>query len=590
MKNVKIKTRLSVGIALILVILVITNIISGAMMISISQQKNKLYDKCGEASQEILTAYADYQELKFLLRNMIYVHETDPQACAEDMTRMANVIEDISAHADSFEALADLDDKELKDQYEVVQDGLTAYVNSVRECISYVQGGDFNAAKVALTGEIIDQAKILDTEVLEMIDIMDKQAEDENKQSEVDTLYRLIGITIIALIAIVIGIVIDVTTSVAIRKPIRYLTEGLDKLTRGEVDAVVRKVNNDELGALVDDFNMLVEKTKAEAYIVSEISKGDLTMEVTPQGPNDILGNALLKLVNEDNAVLSNIHEASSQVTTGSEQVASASQSLAQGSTQQASAIEEITASISEIADRTKKNAEQANVANDLVILAKDGAAQGDNQMKDMIAAMTEINESSENISKIIKVIDDIAFQTNILALNAAVEAARAGSHGKGFAVVAEEVRSLAGKSASAASETAEMIEDSIKKVAHGSSLATETAKALEEIVEAVDKIVDIISDIASASNEQATAVAQIDQAINQVSQVVQTNSATSEQCAAASEELSNQSARLREMINRFHLKETDNYYGGYEGSDYSYPENDSVARTISLGDGFDKY
>ena len=134
------------------------------------------------------------------------------------------------------------------------------------------------------------------------------------------------------------------------------------------------------------------------------------------------------------------------------------------------------------------------------------------------------------------------------------------------------------------------MIEDSIRKVVNGSALATETAEALEEIVQAVEQIVEIISNIAAASNEQATAVAQIDQAINQVSQVVQTNSATSEQCAAASEELSNQSVRLREMINRFRLQDTDSYYGGYDASDYSYSASDSVSRTISLGDGFDKY
>ena len=374
----------------------------------------------------------------------------------------------------------------------------------------------------------------------------------------------------------------------AVKKPLDEIVRAIKVIGEGGVEIQLKKINDDEFGIITDELNAMVESVRKNAKIAAEIADGDLSMEVEPRTGNDVMGRAFKKLVNDQNHVLGNIREASMQVTTGSEQVASASQSLAQGSTEQASALEQISASIDDIAERTKVNAAQANEANTLVHEAKSGAVRGNAQMDEMIGAMHEINSASENISKIIKVIDDIAFQTNILALNAAVEAARAGSHGKGFAVVAEEVRNLAGKSAQAASETAELIEDSISKVARGSKLAEDTAKALEVIVGNVDKIVEIISSIATASNEQATAITQIDQAIGQVSQVVQSNSATSEQCAAASEELSNQAHRLRELIARFKLQSYDQPY--YQNTGMQADMANDNEHIISLGSGFGKY
>ncbi len=371
-----------------------------------------------------------------------------------------------------------------------------------------------------------------------------------------------------------------------IEKSVKQLSDAAKDIAMGRVDIEMVKYNNDEFGDLVDEYTEVIENIKYQAKIAEEVSHGNLTITVNPKSPEDLLGNSLKQLVEDNFHILSNIKEVGNQVTTNSSQVAGASQSLAQGSTEQASAIQQITASIDEIAEKTKQNADEANSAAELVSQAIKDVKYGNSQMHDMMKAMADINRSSESISKIIKVIDDIAFQTNILALNAAVEAARAGEAGKGFAVVAEEVRSLAAKSAAAASETAELIEDSISKVNTGSRLADDTAKALETITGVVQKSEVIINGIADSSNYQATAVSQINQAITQVSQVVQTTSATSEECAAASEELSNLAARMHELLSSYNLG-TASTVSPIKSVSYPSDDNEQI---ISLGDEFGKY
>ena len=310
--------------------------------------------------------------------------------------------------------------------------------------------------------------------------------------------------------------------------------------------------------ALNDTINTVRGYIGEIATVLAEVSEGNLETGISEDYRGDFMQikDSINNIVDSLNSVMGDINAAAEQVAAGTQQVSAGSQALSQGATEQASAIEELTVSLGDIAEQTRQNAVNANQANGLSLSAKDSAVGGDGQMKEMQTAMAGINEASASISRIIKVIDEIAFQTNLLALNAAVEAARAGQHGKGFAVVAEEVRSLAQRSAAAAKETTVMIEESVRKVKQGTVMADNTAKALKSIVGEVEKATDLVGGIAKASSDQATAVAQVNKGIEQVSQVVQTNSATAEESAAASEELSSQAVLLKEMVGRFRLKD----------------------------------
>lgn len=539
------------------------------------------------AQYDITQAFANFCNIKVRVRNILFVYYDQPEELQSQEAMIEQYKSDSKSYLELFEMRAGEMDSEMQAEYQAVVSKINSWYDSTQADIDKAKAGQVEEAvnDLMTTGRAI--ADDVESSLLELITTM----ETSSRAKEVEIHQQLTGLTILQVIVMILAILITIMYCMflikAITRPMAKLSEAAKKMTMGDIDVDCEKIYNDDLGQLLDEFGQMAEAIREQTRITDAISKGDLTMEANPRSDRDVLGKAIRRLLSENNMTLSNVKEASAQITVGSEQVANASQALAQGSTEQASAIEQVTASMDEVTQRTKANATQAGEANVLVQSIKDMATSGNDQMKSMIQAMDDINASSETISKIIKTIDDIAFQTNILALNAAVEAARAGVHGKGFAVVAEEVRNLAAKSASAASETAEMIDDTIHKVGNGTKIAQDTAKSLDEIVTSIDEIVGLISNITISSNDQATAISQIDQAISQVSTVVQTNAATSQECAAASEELSNQAVTLKNLMARYQLVS-----GAMGGSSYAdtTPAYNSEP-TISLdGDFDDKY
>lgn len=344
--------------------------------------------------------------------------------------------------------------------------------------------------------------------------------------------------------------------------PIQEASGVLEEMAKGNLQVTMKgnyKGDHARIKeAMNDTIGILSSYVTEISSVLTQMANGNLVVGINSDYRGDFveIKNSLNNIIKSLNEVFMDINNAASQVASGSRMVSNSAQSLSQGSTEQASSIEQLTVSIEQISAQTKQNAQNASQANNFSETAKGNASQGNSQMKEMLVAMSEINSSSNNIYKIIKVIDDIAFQTNILALNAAVEAARAGQHGKGFAVVAEEVRNLAARSANAAKETTVMIEESIKKAENGTRIANTTAEALNSIVSDVTKVANLIGEIAVASNEQSVGISQVNQGITQVSMVTQTNSATAEQSAAASEELSSQAEILNTMVGNFKLKD----------------------------------
>jgi methyl-accepting chemotaxis protein len=365
-----------------------------------------------------------------------------------------------------------------------------------------------------------------------------------------------LGLGLLMVTTLFMSALVGIQMSTGIARPLKDAAAVAGQIAAGRLDHAPCVRSRDELGRLTGAMRNMVAYLREKVSLAVRVAAKDLTGTAAPSSPEDELGNALVQMVDSLNRFLGRVDVASDQVNSGGEQVAAASQSLSQGASEQAASLQEIGASLTEVLAGIRRIAEHAVAAKGLSRQATQVAEQGNQQMKDLVEAMGLITGSSAEIKKVVKAIDDIAFQINLLALNANVEAARAGKYGKGFAVVAEEVRSLAVRSARSVKETTEMVDASVLSTERGSELVAATARLLEDIVLGTRRSADLVDEIAATSRGHAQALDQISTGLAQIDQVTQAAAASSEESAAAAQELSAQAGELRGLVAGFAIRQ----------------------------------
>lgn len=474
----------------------------------------------------------------------------------------------------------------LDERYEQALGEWEKVVNSI---IASVQIGDMQTANTALLINFQPALEKVNAIAGELSSVAD---------TLVDTTLALNAKQTNTVCALVIAILVFAVVfcsyfSYKVRKHIEFAIDEIGKMAtamaKGDLSIQSDFSASDELGVLADNMRSAVTTSKEYvdniSTVLNTMSKGDMCVDIDMDyiGDFEPIKVALIQITSSLNDALSNINHAANQVASGADLVSGSAQTLAQGATEQASSIQELSASIADVAAQVSQNAQNSNIATEKASDATGAICSSNDQMQKLMGAMNDINEKSSEISKIIKTIEDIAFQTNILALNASVEAARAGAAGKGFAVVADEVRNLATKSSEAAKNTTALIEASVVSINAGVKLAEQTAHELKSVVEGARITTEVIEQITQATNEQATTLAQFTSGIDQISAVVQNNSATSEESAAASQELSSQAHVLKEIVSKFKIKNTIESNMGFGNS---FEQNNNTDTDMS----WDKY
>ena len=560
MKNLKVGKKFLVSFGLILAVFLIAIIFASVGITRARASYRDFYEEDYEAVTRINDIRAKLQRsMKELLLAVI---ETDP---AETDKWVQKVDEDMTAIGTQLNYIYEnySGDVSLLKQFESdMAANKSVRLEVIEHACEGTEEGNKEARELILSQyspRVEEYVEVL-MEAADQIEAGSRQRYDEAMMMLGTFMAASIAITVVAF---VLACIIAVNLTGNILTPVRRIEDVLRQVVAGNLSVEVDYRSNDEFGEMAENMR---EMTTGIAAIIKDIEMiltamagGDFAVVSSDRsryiGDYQKILQAMRDIKRSLNTTMTTLNQSADQVASGSDQVSSGAQALSQGATEQASSVEELAASINDISTRINQNARGAEEASGKSTMVSQVAAEGNRMMQDMLAAMSDINDSSAEIGKIIKTIEDIAFQTNILALNAAVEAARAGSAGKGFAVVADEVRNLASKSSEASKNTAALIENSLLTVENGKKIADETAGALEKVVNGIQEATEMMDSIAKASREQADAITQITVGIDQISSVVQTNSATSEESAAASQELSSQAQIMKDLVKRFKLE-----------------------------------